>query len=306
MSGNVQEGFTPSQADRPPFVDAHVHFWDRGRLRYPWLDDPAMAAISATFLPASYREEVRDWNLAAAVHVEAGAAPEDALAETRWLQECAAETGLPSVIVAHVMLDDPDIDRTLDLHAACSRVRGVRHLVNWHPTEAALRVQPHDPVMDPGWAAGYARLASRDLSFDFHGFPQQLPGLVAIARRYPDVPLILNHLALPKITDGLEAWRDALTALAELPLTSIKLSGAGFVHEPFDPIAFREVVLPVIDTFGTSRVMVATNLPTDRLFASVDRTLEAYERILSSFSTEERRDLWGRNADRIYRLGLAL
>jgi predicted TIM-barrel fold metal-dependent hydrolase len=36
-------------ADRPPFVDAHVHFWDRDLLRYPWLESPAMAAIGSTY-----------------------------------------------------------------------------------------------------------------------------------------------------------------------------------------------------------------------------------------------------------------
>ena len=52
--------------------------------------------------------------------------------------------------------------------------------------------------------------------------------------------------------------------------------------------------------------MIATNFPTDRLAADLDRTLGAYEDLLTAFSEEERRDLWGRNANRFYRLDLDL
>lgn len=291
---------------RPPFVDAHVHYWDRDRLRYPWLDDPGMAAIATAFGPKNYRAEAQDWNLVAAVHVEAGAAPADALAETRWVEALAHDTDLPTAIVAQVALNDPDIDAVLVAQTEFAQVRGVRQVVNWHPTDPSRRAQEHDPVVDPAWSAGYARLSQHGLSLDFHGFPPQLPNLLAIARQHADVSLILNHLALPIVADGLGVWRDALTAFAELPRTAIKLSGAGFIRSPFDPAAFRDVVLTVIDLFGPSRVMVASNLPTDRLFAPLDRTLGAYEAILAGLSWDERQDLWGRNANRIYRLGLAL
>lgn len=292
--------------ERPRFVDAHVHFWDRDRLRYPWLDGPAMATIASTYTPVEYRAEVAAWNLVGGVHVEAGAHEEDSAAETVWLDDCAERTGLPTAFVARVALDDPEIERRLAWQAEYRRVVGVRHLVNWHPTDAGRRAYDRDLTVSDAWRAGYARLAGHGLSFDFHGFPPQLAGMIAAARQHPDVPLILNHLALPIVGDGLDEWRAGLSALADLPFAAIKLSGAGYINSPFDPAKFRDLVLEVIDRFGTSRVLVATNFPADRLFATLDQTLGAYEAILANFSDDERRDLWGRNANRIYRLGLNL
>ena len=184
-------------------------------------------------------------------------------------------------------------------------MRGVRHLVNWHP-DPARQAYPSDPTASPDWRRGYAMLGRLGLSFDFHGHPPQLANLAEVARRHPETPLILNHLALPNLEDGLDEWRACVTRIAALPHAAIKLSGAGFIASPFDPGRFRDIVLDVIDLFGPARVMVATNFPTDRLFATMDETLSAYEAILAPFSDEERRDLWGRNANRIYRLGLDL
>lgn len=290
---------------RPPFVDAHLHLWDRARLRYPWLKAPANAAIANSYTIADYRRETAAWNVVGAVHVEAGAHPDDSAAETAWIDTVAETDGLPSAIVARVALDDPQVERALDRQAAHPRVRGVRHLVNWHP-DPARRACPRDLTVDAAWRRGYALLARYGLGFDFHGFPPQLAGLAEVAARHPDVPLILNHLALPIPGDGLGDWRAALARLAEMPHVAIKLSGAGFVQAPFDPAHFGDLFREVVDRFGTARAMIATNFPTDRLFAPLDTTLGAYDALLSNLSDAERHAVWGGNANRIYRLGLTL
>lgn len=290
---------------RPPFVDAHLHLWDRKELRYPWLDDPAMAAIASTYSIADYRREAAAWNVAACVHVEAGAHADDSFKETEWLKSVKANDGWPSAIIAHVALHDPHVRQKLERQAEHRDVRGIRHIVNWHP-DPAKQAYAQDLTRDPAWRQGYALLGPLGLSFDFHGHPPQLAAMAEVARGNPEVPLILNHLALPVAADGLEEWRAGLVEMAALPHVAIKLSGAGFITHPFEASIFRSIILDVIDLFGTGRVMVATNFPTDRLFASMNETLLAYEDILSSFSDDEKRDLWGRNANRIYRLGLQL
>lgn len=303
--GATAGGTGDGRPQRPPFVDAHIHLWDRSHLRYPWLDDPAHASIAPTYTIEDYRREAVEWNVVGAVHVDAGAHPDDGEAETEWLEGVAAAGGLPSAIVARVALDEADVERKLEWQAARPRVAGIRHLINWHP-DPGRRACPVDLTRNEAWRRGFGMLGRLGLSFDFHGFPPQLAGLAEVAARYPEVPLILNHLALPIPDDGLDVWRAALATLAAMPQVSIKLSGAGFIHAPFAPERFGALVHEVIDRFGTQRVMVATNFPTDRLFASMDTTLGAYEALLQGFSDDERRDLWGRNANRIYRLGLDL
>ncbi len=289
---------------RPPFVDAHFHLWDHAVLRYPWLDAPETAPIAATIaspiIGRSWRQESGGRGAC-----RCGRASRPGADETIWLNEVADEDGLPSGIVARVELDHPAAEAQLAWQAAQPRVKGIRHLINWHRPMRAPRLS-QDLTRDPRWRAGYALLGRFGLSYDFHGFPAQLSGLAEVAAQHPEVPVILNHLALPIPADGLEEWRAGLIAFAAMPHAAIKLSGAGFVGPRFDPAAFADIVAEVIDRFGTDRVMIATNFPTDRLAADLDRTLGAYEALLTGFSDDERRDLWGRNANRIYRLGLNL
>jgi len=302
VTGDVTGGTT----GRPPFVDAHFHLWDHRVLRYPWLDAPENAAIADSYRIADYRRELANWNLVGAVHVDAGAHADAGRDETTWLDSVADGDGLPSGIVARVALDRPDVEAELEWQAGHARVKGIRHLINWHPHDATRRAYPSDLTRDAQWRRGYALLGRYGLSFDFHGFPPQLAGLAEVAGRHPEVPVVLNHLALPITADGLAEWRAGLAAFAAMPQAAIKLSGAGFVHSPFDPAHFADIVAEVIARFGTDRVMIATNFPTDRLSADIDRTLGAYEALLTAFSDDERRDLWGRNANRFYRLGLDL
>ncbi|PXA99563.1 amidohydrolase [Nostoc sp. 3335mG] len=297
---------TPTGDRRPPFVDAHFHLWDKGVLDYPWLAEPPVAAIADDYRIADYRRETAAWNLVGAVHVDAGAYPDQGRRETDWLRGVAAGDGLPSAIVARVALDRADAEAELAWQAAQPGVRGIRHLINWHPRDAARRAYDRDLTRDPAWRRGYGLLGKYGLRFDFHGFPSQLAGLAEVARAHPDVPVVLNHLALPILSDGLEQWREGLIAFAALPHAAIKLSGAGFVDRDLRIEVLRPIVAEVIDRFGPDRVMIATNFPTDRLAAGLDRTLSTYVALLSDLSDDQYRDIWGRNADRFYRLNLDL
>ncbi|WP_298196417.1 amidohydrolase [Novosphingobium sp.] len=288
-----------------PIIDAHVHLWDRSRLRYPWLEQADMAAIAGDYGIDDYLRETAGWPVRGMVHVDAGAHPDQGQAETAWLESLRAGHGLPHAIVARVELHAPDAERQLAWQAERAAVRGIRHLVNWHP-DPARQAYSIDLTDDPAWKRGYARLARHGLSFDFHGFPPQLANLARIAAGHPDVPLVINHLGLPILADGLETWREGLRALAELPHAAIKLSGAGFIASPFAPAQFADLILEVIDLFGPARVMAASNFPTDRLFASLDRTFSAYAAIIARFDLAGRRAMWGGTANRFYRLGLSL
>lgn len=295
-----------------PFVDAHVHLWDLDRIRYPWLTPPfaddgpngSVQAIASTYLPADYRADAAGWNVAGYVHVDAGADASQALDETEWLS--ALHRG-PNCIVAFAALDDPKVGELLAAHAAHGRVRGIRHIVNWH-REPRRTYTPRDVTMDDAWAKGFALLGKYGLSFDLQCYPGQMPGLAPLFARHPDTPVIVNHLGMPVLSDanGLEDWRTGLTALAALPQVAIKISGLGFVRRPWTSADARPLVLEAVDLFGTDRCLVASDFPTDKLFGSFDDTLDAYAEIIAGFSEDERRAIWGGNADRCYRLNLQL
>jgi predicted TIM-barrel fold metal-dependent hydrolase len=74
---------------------------------------------------------------------------------------------------------------------------------------------------------------------------------------------------------------------------SIKLSGLGFIRRDWDQ-ALVALLAQVVDLFGTQRCMIASDTPTDKLFAPL--ALSGHLSQLSgAFSEDEQRDLWGRN-----------
>ncbi|RZM32515.1 MAG: amidohydrolase, partial [Sphingomonas sp.] len=195
----------------------------------------------------------------------------------------------------------------LAAQAAFPHVRGIRQIVNWH-TDPARSYTARDLTQDAQWQAGYALLRTHALSFDLQCYPAQMPGLARLIAHHPEVPVIINHLGMPVLTDpdGIAEWRDSLRALAALPHVAIKLSGLGFIARDWTPESVRPFLLEAIDLFGTDRCLFASDAPTDTLFAPIDRYLETYHALVADFAEDERRALFGGNANRIYRLGLNL
>tara|TARA_R110000868_G_scaffold358579_2_gene620276 strand:+ start:100 stop:1002 length:903 start_codon:yes stop_codon:yes gene_type:complete len=296
-----------------PFVDAHIHLWDLAHIRYDWLSPPfaedgpngSVEPIAHDYGVAEYRADLARWNVVGAVHVDAGAAADSALRETQWLDGVAAIEGLPTGIVAFAALNGPHVDALLSAQAAHSRVKGIRHIVNWHP-DPRRSYTSTDLTVDPQWQAGYGLLAKHELSFDLQCYPGQMPGLVPLIERHPDVPIIINHLGMPVLTDadGVDDWRRGMQALAALPHVSVKLSGMGFIRRDWSRETIAPFIRETIDLFGVDRCMFASDTPTDKLFGPIDRCMEAYHAIVADLPEADRRALFGGNANRLYRLGL--
>ena len=298
-----------------PFVDAHVHMWDLSRIHYPWLSPPfsddgpngSVEPIARDYLLDDYLRDAKNWDVRGMVHVDAGADASAALDETAWLQDMADKRGRPNAIVAFAALDDPLVERLLEAHAASPNVRGIRHIVNWHK-DPRRSYTPRDVTADPQWAKGFAALGKYGLSFDLQAYPGQFALLADLIGGHPEIPVIVNHLGMPVINDadGVAMWRSGMCALAALPHVCVKLSGVGFIRRDWTIEQIRPFLLETIEMFGAKRCLFASDYPTDKLFGSFDKHLGANSEIVSEFSEDERRDMFGRNAIRVYRMDLAL
>lgn len=293
-----------------PFVDAHLHLWDLDHIHYAWLSPPfgddgpngSTEAIASTYLLDHYLADAKGWTIAGAVHVDAGADAAMALRETEWLSAMAEARGMPNGIVAFAALDDPGVEALLEAHAAHPRVRGIRHIVNWH-SNPRRTYTARDITGDPAWQGGFALLGKYGLSFDLQAYAGQFETLAALFARYPETQVVIDHLGSP-IPEERALWKAGIAKLAALPNVAVKISGVGFIHRPWRLDQVRPYVLDVIDAFGTEHCLAASNVPTDKLFGTFDGTLCAYAEIIADLSDDERRAIWGRNANRIYRLGL--
>ncbi|MFD1611421.1 amidohydrolase family protein [Sphingomonas tabacisoli] len=146
------------------------------------------------------------------------------------------------------------------------------------------------------------------LSFDLQAYANQFAALAELIARQPDIQVIINHSGMPVDTDldGRALWSAGMKRLAALPGGAAKISGFGFVHRPPTLDLIRPYVHEVIDAFGCDRCMIASDFPTDKLFGSFDDTLGALAVSIENLTDIEKHNLWGRNANRIYRLGLPL
>ena len=294
-----------------PFIDAHVHLWDLERIAYPWLSPPftddgpngSVQPIARDYLLDDYLADAAGWNVAGMVHVDAGAAPAVALDETEWLQALADERGMPQAIVAFAALDDPDVERLLEAHANHPNVRGIRHIVNWHPDKRRTYCE-RDVTGDAAWHRGFDLLARFGLSFDLQCYPGQFANVAPAIARNPGTPVILNHCGMP--IDGLGQWRAEVARLTELPNVFVKMSGFGFIDRAWTPESIMPFALELIERFGPDRVLFASDFPTDKLFASFAQVMETFVDVASGFGEDERRAMFARNANRVYRLGLAV
>ena len=48
--------------------------------------------------------------------------------------------------------------------------------------------------------------------------------------------------------------------------------------------------------------MFGTNWPVDKLYSTYDRLIDAYTEIIADFSDDEKRNMFSRNAERLYRI----
>jgi predicted TIM-barrel fold metal-dependent hydrolase len=218
-----------------PVVDRHHHLWDLQRFSYPWLSArplPAsvagdVAPIAKPYLLDDYLADAARQNVVKSVHVDAGFDPSQPVAETRWLQSIANRHGFPHGVVARAKLHRPDVETMLAAHCRFPNVRGIRHIVNWHPDPAKTYVTKPDFLTDPAWLRGFARLKRYNLSFDLQLYPSQMADAAALAAAHGDTSMILNHAGVPvdRGADALSLWRAGMRALAAQPNVWVKISG---------------------------------------------------------------------------------
>jgi predicted TIM-barrel fold metal-dependent hydrolase len=295
-----------------PIVDPHHHLWDLERFSYPWLSAlplPAsvagdVAPIAKSYLLDDYLADAANQNVVKSVHVDAGFDSSQPVEETRWLQSIADQRGFPHGIVARAELHRLDVEATLAAHCQFPNVRGIRHIVNWHPDPAKTYVTKADFLTDPAWRRGFALLKRYNLSFDLQLYPSQMADAAALAAAHGDTMIILNHAGMPvdRDAEALSLWRTGMRALAAQLNVWVKISGLGMVDWRWTENSIRPFVLDTIEIFGPARCMFASNFPVDKLYSSFDVLYETFQRIVSDFSICERRKLFSDTALAVYRI----
>jgi L-fuconolactonase len=280
-------------------VDAHHHFWTPGRHDYSWMAGAEMEPIRRSFGPADLRPELETAGVDSTVLVQTVPSVD----ETREFMSIAERTPFVAGVVGWVDLTDDSVSETL---AALQAQPNGKTLVG-------IRHQVHDE-MDAQWllrpdvGRGLAAVRDAGLAYDILVRPRELPAALAMARAFPDLRLVIDHLAKPPIASGaIDEWAAQMEPFRPLTHVSCKLSG--MVTEAnwstWTPADLKPYVARVLDIFGPERVMFGSDWPVCLLAGTYGDVKGALEEALPPLSADERDGVFGGNVIRFYRLAVA-
>ncbi len=278
-------------------VDAHVHLWDPGRFRMPWLDDNAR--LHHSFDLGDFGEAHAGVAVEAIVYVEVDVRPAYGLLEAKWAADQAERNPQLSGIVATAPIEDgAPVSSYLDaLVQLGPRIKGVRRLIQ---SEADPEFQ-----VRPGFLEGVRLLPRYGLSFDICIRHDQLARSIQMVRACPDTSFVLDHLGKPNVQAGqLEPWRDQIAELAELPNVVCKVSGliTEADHTHWSVADLKPYVLHVLEAFGADRVLFGGDWPVVTMAASYRQWVTSLDQLTAHLSPVAQKKLWADNARRVYRL----
>lgn len=268
-------------------IDAHHHLVFPDRVPYPDLETH-MPAIHRHIGPEQLAPLLADAGVTGTICVQATNHDD----ETALLLDLAARIEWLLGVVGWVPLHDPDITaKALDRHDDPALV-GVRYLIHREPDPAWLST--------PTVLASLQVLADRGLVYELVALGKgHLDNLRAIIENVPELTLVIDHLGGPNVRGGRwEPWASLMAEAAQHPRCAVKLSGLDPVDSSVEP--YRRYVEHVLEHFGPSRVMWASNWPATRLGDGYRVMLDDALALLRPLSGDELDAVLGANARRVY------
>lgn len=272
-------------------IDAHQHFWSYDSAQYPWI--PKGSRLDRDWLPNDLAPLLEAAGMDGCVAVQARQTLED----SRWLLTLADHAPMIRGVVGWVDLRSDAVEEQLIELVRHPKFRAVRHVVQ----------DERDPkfMLGAEFQRGISKLARFNLTYDILITADQLPAAIALARKFPEQPFVLDHLGKPRISTGaLSPWRERIRELAELPNVLCKVSGmvteadrAGWKPQDFGP--YLDVVFTA---FGLDRLMFGSDWPVCLLAGSYAQVFNLVEEYLRPFDSTARKKVLGENAVRFYGL----
>ena len=313
-----------------PICDPHHHLWDRPNDRYlleELLEDTGGGhrIVQTVFVECKSR------------YKKDGPEEMQPVGETEFVQGIADQvargqygvTAVASGIVGYADLSlGSKVAPVLEAHIAASknRFRGIRHISVWTASPADIMASYNAPkglLLDPKFREGFACLQKYGLSFDAWLYFPQLMELVDLARAFPEIAIVVDHIGslvrvgpyAGKNDEVFRDWKRGIAALAACPNVSVKLGGLGTPrcgfgwYEQAAPPGSAEMAKGLapyfnwcIEQFGVERCMFESNFPVDKISFSYTVMWNAFKRLSKDFTPQERAALFHDTATKVYQL----
>lgn len=270
-------------------IDAQVHAYERDRPERPWnavLAGPAevngddmVAAMDAVGVHAAIL--VSPWTLYGY--------------DESYALQVQAEHPRRFALVKPVDIADPGVTETIADWAARTGTVAIRIMLS--------QTAPSD-ADDPGFRRVLGSAARHGLPVNL-SCKGRLDQVAALAERYPDTRLVVDHLGLeqphhPPVPQEPFAELPKLLRLAAHDNVAVKVTGACTLsREPFPHDDIWDPLARVFEAFGLERCMWGTDWTRAMELLTYEQGVAPF-RLTDRLSEEERADLMGRNLMRIY------
>ena len=307
-------------------VDAHIHLWDFSTPPYfhdSYTADALSAGISASVYVDCTMGYYEDGPEALAPVGEVAFVRAQAEAARGAVNVAAAIIGW-----ADLTLGDAVDDVLVALEAAGGgRLRGVRARANYDPDPQAgygAIGAPQGLLGQDDFRRGVERVQARGHVLDLYAFHTQLGEVADLARAFPDLPILLNHIGGP-LGVGLYAhnreqvfadWAAGMAQVAACPNVEVKVGGFGVSRlaivtaqgrdRPPSSQEVADLCQPWVDHcithFGPERAMFASNFPVDKAVMPLLTLVNAMKHLTASLPLDAQKQFFAGNARRLYNI----
>ena len=310
-----------------PICDAHHHLWQRPPHGY-MLEDLLQDLSAGHNIVSTVAVECRY------AYRRGGPDELKPVGEVEFLESVAERADadatikprVAAAIVGHadLLLGDA-VAAVLEAHLAASphRFRGIRHSATWDASQALRSEAPQRLFGDSRFRRGFACLEKLGLSFDAWVYHPQLREVAELARAFPAVRIILNHIGAPlgigpytdKRTEVFQVWSSGIVELAKCPNVVVKLGGVGSLRSGYDwherpakpsSVELAQILRPYfehcIEKFGVERCLFESNFPPEKLANTYVNLWNAFKRVTENYRADERAALFHNTAARVYRI----
>ncbi len=272
-------------------IDAHQHFWELDRFDYDWLNAADLESIRRDYVPADLLPHLEACQIDRSIFVQARHDVE----ENRWaLNLCEANPFLAG-IVGWIDLDSEQCEEQLLEFKDHPKFLGIRHITHDEPDD--------DFIIRADVIRGLQVLQKHCVPFDLLFFVKHLKHAVTVATACPDLPLVIDHLAKPRIKEqSFDDWEMNFRAAAKCENVYCKLSG--MVTEAdwknWKPADLKPYIDIALDAFGPFRLMYGSDWPVCELAASYEQVYDALTENIAKLSSTEKEQILGKTAAQFY------